>query len=127
MLKQVLIYVVDDDEIITSTVTMILEASGFEVAGFRNPLDALKAVETRPPDVLLSDVIMRQMHGIDLAVKVKTLCPSCKVLLLSGQAQTADLLDEARLQGHVFPILAKPIHPTDLIAAIRNLSAGNAP
>lgn len=61
------------------------------------------------------------MNGIELAVRFKTLCPDCKVLLFSGQASTNDLLGAAALQGHQFELLAKSILPTDLLAAIRNL------
>jgi hypothetical protein len=45
--------------------------------------------------------------------------PSCKILLFSGQAATADLLEKARMEGHEFEILAKPVHPTDLLAKLR--------
>jgi hypothetical protein len=46
--------------------------------------------------------------------------PKCKILLFSGQAATADLLDRARSQGHEFEILAKPVHPQDLLARLRS-------
>ena len=54
-----LVFVEDDDKIIASTVTTILQRSGFAVGAFTKPLDVLKVVETRALDVLLSDVIMR--------------------------------------------------------------------
>ena len=72
------------------------------------------------PDLLISDVVMPQLSGIDLAIRVKEQCPACKVLLFSGQAQTADLLEVARIQGHDFELLAKPIHPADLLARIKD-------
>ena len=46
--------------------------------------------------------------------------PDCKVLLFSGQAETCDLLKEARIRGYDFEILAKPVHPADLLARLRN-------
>ena len=52
--------------------------------------------------------------------KIRSLLPSCKILLFSGQAATADLLDRARIQGHEFEILAKPVHPQDLLARLRS-------
>jgi len=45
--------------------------------------------------------------------------PKCKILLFSGQAATAALLDDARRRGHEFEVLAKPVHPTDLLAKIK--------
>jgi hypothetical protein len=41
--------------------------------------------------------------------------PACRVILFSGQASTADLLDRAKAQGYRFEMLAKPIHPRDLL------------
>ena len=72
------------------------------------------------PDMLISDVIMTGMTGIEAAIITRQRLPSCKILLFSGQAATADLLEKARAQGHEFEILAKPVHPTDLLAKLRN-------
>jgi hypothetical protein len=47
------------------------------------------------------------------------LLPGIKVLLFSGQAATADLLEKARANGHEFEILAKPVHPQDLLNKLR--------
>jgi CheY-like chemotaxis protein len=60
------------------------------------------------------------LTGIDAAIKIRSLLPNCKILLFSGQAATADLLDRARNQGHEFEILAKPVHPQDLLAKLRS-------
>jgi hypothetical protein len=49
---------------------------------------------------------------------VRQSVPGCKILLFSGQAATADLLETARAQGHEFEILAKPVHPQDLLAKL---------
>jgi len=54
-----------------------------------------------------------------VAIETRKKLPKCKVLLFSGQAATADLLERARAQGHEFDILAKPVHPTDLLAKLR--------
>jgi YesN/AraC family two-component response regulator len=75
-------------------------------------------VESASPDLLLTDVVMPNLTGIQLAIKVQDLRPSCTVLLSSGQTVTAELLDAARLQGHHFEILAKPVHPVDLLEKI---------
>jgi CheY-like chemotaxis protein len=58
------------------------------------------------------------MNGIEAAIRIRESLPKCKVLLFSGQAATADLLENARLRGHEFEILAKPVHPQDLLAKL---------
>jgi CheY-like chemotaxis protein len=79
----------------------------------------IEALETFHPDMLISDVIMTGMTGIEAAIETRKKLPTCKILLFSGQAATADLLERAHTQGHEFEILAKPVHPTDLLAKLR--------
>jgi CheY-like chemotaxis protein len=79
----------------------------------------VEIAETLRPDMLISDVIMTDLNGIDAAIKIREMLPLCKILLFSGQAATADLLDRAQGQGHQFEILAKPVHPQDLLAKLR--------
>jgi DNA-binding NtrC family response regulator len=112
------IFVVDDDEIIATTLAKILELSGFTATPFTNPLDALLQSQTEIPDLLLSDVSMPQMSGIELAVQMQQQFPNCKVLLFSGQAATSKMLEDASGQGHDFHLLSKPIHPKDLLREI---------
>jgi CheY-like chemotaxis protein len=116
------IFVVDDENIIASTLATILQKSGFSATAFTNPFDALESARANAPDLLISDVMMPQLSGIDLAIRMKIECPGCKVLLFSGQAGTADLLEAARIQGHDFHLLSKPVHPTDLLNGIKALS-----
>lgn len=117
------VFVVDDEEIIALTVTMILRLQGgFNARSFTRPLEALEAARTESPDLLISDVMMPLLSGIDLAIKVREHCPDCKVLLFSGQAATFKLLQDARKNGNDFEVLLKPVHPADLLARIRNLT-----
>jgi DNA-binding NtrC family response regulator len=111
----------DDEPVSASTLAAILNTSGFQATAYTRAEDAIKAAEREAPSLLISDVIMPGMNGVDLAIHVKSLCPKCKVLLFSGQAATSDLMDSARAAGHDFELLEKPIHPKDLLAAIRKL------
>jgi DNA-binding NtrC family response regulator len=115
------VFVVDDEKIIASTLATILQLSGFTSRFFIHPRDALQAASTDTPDLLISDVMMPGLSGIDLAIQVRQIHPACRVLLLSGQAATADLLRAARDKGHDFPLLSKPIHPTELLARVNKL------
>lgn len=84
------IWVVDDERTIASSLTAILKMSGFDARFFVNPLEALQAADTEKPDLLISDVVMPQLSGIDLAIRLTERRPHCKVLLFSGQASTFD-------------------------------------
>ena len=113
------VLVADDERVIADTLAIILNQSGFEATAVYNGEKAVEAARTLRPDMLISDVIMTDMNGIDAAITIRTMLPNCKILLFSGQAATADLLDRARSQGHEFEILAKPVHPQDLLARLQ--------
>jgi CheY-like chemotaxis protein len=113
------VLVADDERVIADTLAMILNQSGFEARAVYSGENALESVVTFVPDMLISDVIMADLNGIDAAIRIRELLPGIKVLLFSGQAATADLLEKARANGHEFEILAKPVHPQDLLNKLR--------
>jgi CheY-like chemotaxis protein len=113
------VLVADDEQVIANTLAIILNQAGFEARAVYSGEKAIESLETFEPDMLISDVIMTGMTGIEAAIATRAKRPNCKILLFSGQAATADLLEKARAQGHEFEILAKPVHPTDLLAKLR--------
>jgi CheY-like chemotaxis protein len=113
------VLVADDEQVIANTLAIILNQAGFEARAVFSGEKAVESLESFQPDMLISDVIMTGMTGIEAAIITRSKLPKCKILLFSGQAATADLLEKARVQGHEFEILAKPVHPTDLLAKLR--------
>lgn len=114
------VLVADDERVIADTLAIILNQSGFESIAVYSGEKAVETAKNWKPDMLISDVIMVDLNGIDAAIQIRGILPKCKILLFSGQAATADLLDHARTKGHEFEILAKPVHPQDLLARLRN-------
>jgi DNA-binding NtrC family response regulator len=115
------IFVVDDEKIIAQTVAAIMRQAGFRADSFHSAAEAIDAASIEPPDLMITDVVMPGMSGIDLAILFEERWPRCKTLLFSGQAVTADLLETARKSGHQFDVLPKPVHPSDLLAKLREL------
>jgi FixJ family two-component response regulator len=115
------IFVVDDEYVIASTLAVILDMDGFSSRAFTQPGEALAAAHEDPPDLLLSEVAMPGFSGIDLAIQIKALNPSCKILLFSGRADTPNLLEDARRRGHDFRLLVKPLPPSQLLTEIGKL------
>jgi len=113
------VLVADDERVIADTLAMILNQSGFEARAVYSGEKALELASVFEPDMLISDVIMADLNGIDAAIRIRELRPGIKILLFSGQAATADLLEKARAQGYEFEILAKPVHPQDLLSRLR--------
>src|SRR5277367_2841561 len=112
------VLIVDDERVIADTLSIILSKSGFETHAAYDGPSALALALRIAPQLLISDVVMPGMSGIDLAISLSSELPQCKVLLFSGQASTVDLLEEARNSGHNFTTLTKPVHPTDMLRRI---------
>jgi CheY-like chemotaxis protein len=117
------VFVVDDEPVIASSLAAILRMKGFSARFFTSPLAALAAARSESPDLVISDVAMPDISGIELAIQMRAQYPSCKILLVSGQAGTLDLLEGARAQGYDFRLLAKPVFPSELLSEIGQLSA----
>jgi CheY-like chemotaxis protein len=113
--------VVDDERLIADTLSVILAKSGYSVLTAYDGRTALELARETPPTLLLSDVMMPGMTGIDLAIAIRQSAPSCKVLLFSGYAATVDMLTEVRDAGHNFSVLSKPIHPSDLLKSLSEM------
>ena len=109
------VLILDDEQIIANTLVLILNKNGFDARAVYNAQDAIQTASQLYPDVLISDVIMEGMTGIDAAIRISQLVPNCRIILFSGQAATADLLQRAEADGYNFEILAKPVHPRVLL------------
>ena len=113
-----LVLVVDDESVIADTLSMILSQSGYASIAVYDAESALEVARLTPPQLLITDVVMPGLNGIDLGVEVRALVPDCKVLLFSGQAGTVDLLGDPKYAVHNFVLLNKPVHPRELLAHI---------
>ena len=116
------VLVAADEQVIANTLAIILNQAGFEARAVYSGEKAIEALDSFQPDMLISDVIMADLNGIDAAIRIRELLPAIKILLFSGQAATADLLEKAHSQGYDFEILAKPVHPQDLLSKLRNVN-----
>lgn len=117
------VLVVDDEHVIADTLASILCMSGyaaFPVYDAQNALDFAAAIV---PDLVITDVSMPGMNGVDMAIAMKKLNPQIRILLFSGQASTSDLLRAARESGHSFKMLSKPVHPSELLANVSGMVA----
>ena len=115
------ILIVDDERRIADTSALILQSQGYQTASAYNAESGLARCREFHPHLVLTDVVMPGMSGIEMAVAIRNEFPSCAILLISGQAATADMLETARLEGHSFELLAKPVHPTALLQRVEQI------
>jgi CheY-like chemotaxis protein len=115
------IIVVDDEETIADTLALIFSSNGYEARTAYSAEQALETLEEWKPDLAIIDVVLPGMNGIEFAIFLKASYPDVHFLLFSGQPGTGGLLDEAKKKGHLFEILAKPLHPTFMLATVANM------
>ena len=126
------ILVVDDEVDICEVVRRVLERAGYAVTVTHNASAALGAVAREPPDVVITDVIMPKVHGVELIRILRERFPGIRVIAISGGGsfgpvgykpdaiKTHAYLAAAREAG-AQEILTKPFDLTDLLAAVRRL------
>jgi DNA-binding NtrC family response regulator len=111
------ILVVDDEPLVADTLAMILTHAGYRAMRAYDARTALEMASLQPPDLLISDVAMPEMNGVELALGMVSLVPQCQVVLFSGHARSVDLM-RAYDAGHDFPLMAKPMHPKDMLGQV---------
>jgi DNA-binding NtrC family response regulator len=117
------VLIADDERSIAETLKMILVKEGLEAIAVYDGRQAIERARDWKPDLYLSDVVMPYVNGIQAGIEIAGMLPDCKVLLLSGQAAVHDLMHEARSRGYNFEILTKPVHPAELLRAVRKILA----
>jgi CheY-like chemotaxis protein len=118
------ILIVDDEQMIADTLSIIFRGAGYEAFTAYNGLIGLDAARTLEPNLVLSDVVMPGLDGVQMAMEILIALPSVQILLFSGQADTLDLLECAEEKGFHFEILQKPIHPDEILRKVASALPG---
>ena len=115
------ILLAEDDEAMRAYLARALERSGYQVATAATGREALDLLLSGTFDLLLTDIVMPEMDGIELAQKAQAMDPAPKVMFITGFAAVAlqanDAVPEARL-------LSKPFHLKDLVRQVDSIFAG---
>jgi CheY-like chemotaxis protein len=117
--EPVRVLVVDDESVIADSVAKILNRSGYRAVSRYSGAEAIESIQEACPDIIVSDVVMPDLNGIQLAKMVRAMCPRARIVLFSGNVETASLLDDATMEGYFFEILPKPLHPLQLLKALK--------
>ena len=110
------ILVVDDVDTIARVYGRFLEREGYEVRIAFNGEDALKEFESFNPDLVISDIRMPNMSGFELANAIRKKKPDQKVILMTGYADEADVLEQQK--SHGFPFFTKPADLQTMVSKI---------
>jgi two-component system, cell cycle sensor histidine kinase and response regulator CckA len=115
------VLVVEDEDDVRALVVQVLEVQGYQIHAAHNWIEAFgiaKKLDGRI-DLLLTDVVMPQMSGREIAASLKPLCGRMKVLYMSGYTDSA-IVHHGVLEAGV-DLLQKPFNPDGLVRAIRNV------
>jgi two-component system cell cycle response regulator CpdR len=112
------ILLAEDDDSMRIYLARALERTGYHVVAVDNGLAALPLLESEPFDLLLTDIVMPEMDGIELAQKAAEIAPDIRVMFITGFAAVA--LKAGRKTPDA-KVLSKPFHLRDLVAEVERM------
>lgn len=115
------VMVVDDDQLVADTLAIVLREHGFEAFAVYSGELAIHAAIAMIPNLVMSDLQMVGLDGIDTAVRIRALMPDSRVILHSCQAETTDLLLQTRLEQYSLEVFPKPLLAQRLLKQVNTL------
>ena len=118
------VLLVDDSGLARRGTRRILEGAGYQVIEAEDGLAALERYAIERPSVVLLDLVMRGMYGLEVLAKLREMDPDARVIVISADIQTSsrDLVRGAGASG----FLTKPVDAEQLLAAVGRAIAGEA-
>jgi two-component system chemotaxis response regulator CheY len=115
------VLVVDDSALSRRSLRQILEPAGYEVAEAEDGLSALERYFLDRPDIVLLDLVMKGMYGLDVLTKIRELDPDAKVIVVSADIQTSsqELVEQAGAKAFV----NKPFDKPEILKALASVLA----
>jgi two-component system cell cycle response regulator CpdR len=111
----------EDDDDMRKFLSKALEKAGYEVVSFDNGASAYERLQEEPFSLLLTDIVMPEMDGIELARRAAELDPDLKVMFITGFAAVALNPDSNTPKGA--KVLSKPFHLKELVAEVEKILA----
>ena len=113
------IILAEDDESMRRFLVKALEKAGYSVVSFGNGADAYQRLREEPFSLLLTDIVMPEMDGIELARRATELDPDLKIMFITGFAAVA--LNSEEQSARDAKVLSKPFHLRDLVQEVERM------
>jgi len=121
--RRLRVLVADDERLIADSLVMIFRTHGFDATSVYSGYSAIETALTLLPDVIICDISMPGVNGVDAVLSMSRRLPETKFLLFSGHAQSQNSLSRAREQGLKFVYLNKPVRPQIFIEYLTGYAA----
>lgn len=121
------ILIIDDDSQVRDFLRHVLEEAGYVVLSASNGREGVRILKMTSPDLVITDVLMPQLDGLELTLLVKRESPTTRIIAFSGGSAQFDYLDVAKTFG-AHRTLRKPLIKGDLLHAVQQelqLRSGN--
>jgi DNA-binding response OmpR family regulator len=112
------VLIIDDNHAVADSLALVLASRAFDARACHSAEEALHLAKDFHPHLVLTDVMMEELTGIDVAAYFAEADPKCRVVLMSGQNDAAPVLLEGLNRGLRLEIIAKPFHPDELLALL---------
>ena len=112
------ILIIDDEELVRTLLRSALEEAGYEVTEAANGREGLELYRYRPTDLVITDIVMPELNGLDMLLELTREFLDAKVIAISGAGGEKNVLDVARLLG-ARQTFQKPFSMPQLLGAVR--------
>jgi two-component system chemotaxis response regulator CheY len=119
------VLLVDDSGLARRGTRRVLEEAGYTVVEAEDGLSALERFSIDKPDVVLLDLVMKGMYGLDVLTKLRELDPQARVIVVSADIQTSsrDMVQAGGASGFI----NKPAQPGQVVAMVEQVLKGSSP
>ncbi len=116
--------IIEDEKITRKSLADILETEGYEVYSAEDGEEGLEVFRSKSPDVVITDLRLPKLNGIEVLSTIMSVNPSCKVILITAYASVDTAIESLKLGAYDY--LTKPFSPEKLISILRNINQLNS-
>ena len=116
-----IVCLVDDDSAVLKSIGRLLASDGFLARSFDKPKDFLAHVRTNAVPVVVLDILMGEMNGLEVQARVSALSPSTRVIVITGREDLK--MKEAALHAGAVAFFSKPFDDAEFLGAVRGALA----
>ncbi|MEA2083665.1 MAG: response regulator [Thermodesulfobacteriota bacterium] len=115
------ILVVDDQAVILKTIAAAFKDTSYKISTVSNPVEAYQMIEDERFDIVISDIQMPEMNGLDLLRKIKSHNGMIPVIIITGYTTINNVLNAFRYGA--FDFFFKPVKPAEIVCAVNKAAA----